>query len=712
MSASGARKKGRMSSFLNRISDCPQVEKTVKSIKEILYHSRNPTFAANDPHRYEVKFALIEQLVDTALSSQLESIKQLGLLSKSFEQLFNLSQNRSLILRSSSIERCTFLREESREEVTHVLQKDFTTKKKIRIIKTFFWNFTLSSFLQVCVKGGGEEDCETIFAPSAVSHSKTLILESVANQSPQAEYFKPIPSDLDITWLLRQWNHQTSAVSGLTSIPFTSFRINRTAATCFTPVRNSEVLAALNYFDSVIIWAAGIESYSRDFRTRIGDRVHNDRLEALLDSFARDLFVPVMPISVSDTIADEATSTNTASAMNGEGFPSVLLTSEEIDLWLEKERWNLEQALWSLGVFMADREFVLSVGHMEHLLILRHLSTVSRSLVRSVMSIETMLERQLLSAIGREVAVEDVREYLKLRGQQLFRTGFQPLPMVYAVRRSSSHAPEGTVSLSLSSTTSPTVHTVVRREVMKKDSEIPSQSQTNSTRSMREERGKSVGPMSFSLSDSTRVTITGERFVHSYLHPQFGTSQSSPLLLSLHARQFSSFIVLLGTISSSSSFEPTHAIIVRNNDELTIPLEMEFIPSLKEFQRAISSLSPQQQQFAEAIREFQLSNTLFGITVIQIKPQLERVLNLPPGSLTKEIKLMEDLWRLFVEHQIPSDLLSYNELLDEIGEEERALRGADSSRAIEQVRENVKAIQVQEFLFPRLTVLEDSNRTN
>jgi hypothetical protein len=55
----------------------------------------------------------------------------------------------------------------------------------------------------------------------------------------------------------------------------------------------------------------------------------------------------------------------------------------------------------------------------------------------------------------------------------------------------------------------------------------------------------------------------------------------------------------------------------------------------------------------------QLESTLFGVCVIQIKPQLEKLLKLPPDSLTKEIKLTQELLSLFIQYQIPSDLLSY-----------------------------------------------------
>ena len=65
------------------------------------------------------------------------------------------------------------------------------------------------------------------------------------------------------------------------------------------------------------------------------------------------------------------------------------------------------------------------------------------------------------------------------------------------------------------------------------------------------------------------------------------------------------------------------------------------IPTAKEFKAAVKSLSPEQHRFAQAVRSMQLESTMFGVLVIQIKPQLERVLNLPNDSLTKEIQLTQ-----------------------------------------------------------------------
>jgi len=63
---------------------------------------------------------------------------------------------------------------------------------------------------------------------------------------------------------------------------------------------------------------------------------------------------------------------------------------------------------------------------------------------------------------------------------------------------------------------------------------------------------------------------------------------------------------------------------------------------------------------------------LFGVCIIQIKPQLEKLLNLPDDSLTKEIKLTQDLMELFIKYQIPSDLISFGGKPDVAGSQKLA----------------------------------------
>ena len=99
--------------------------------------------------------------------------------------------------------------------------------------------------------------------------------------------------------------------------------------------------------------------------------------------------------------------------------------------------------------------------------------------------------------------------------------------------------------------------------------------------------------------------------------------------------------------------------LAQNKDDLTIPLNLEQLPTARAFRDAIESLSPEQQRFAKAIRSMQLEGSMFGVCVIQLKPQLEKLLKLPDDSLTKEIRLTQDLLELFIKYQIPSDQLSF-----------------------------------------------------
>jgi len=172
------------------------------------------------------------------------------------------------------------------------------------------------------------------------------------------------------------------------------------------------------------------------------------------------------------------------------------------------------------------------------------------------------------------------------------------------------------------------------------------------------QRRQAAQAMRFPLDAATEASFLGERYLHAWIAHQFSGSREA-LKLVARARQFSSYILLVGRIAAADRFEPSHAIVVQNKDVLEIPLELEQIPTPKEFRDAIESLSPEQQRFAQSFRGMQLESTLFGVCVIQIKPQLERLLKLPPDGLTKEIKLTQDLLELFMEHQIPSDLLAY-----------------------------------------------------
>jgi hypothetical protein len=140
---------------------------------------------------------------------------------------------------------------------------------------------------------------------------------------------------------------------------------------------------------------------------------------------------------------------------------------------------------------------------------------------------------------------------------------------------------------------------------------------------------------------------------------QFEGDIGIKLTLNARARQFGVFLVLVGAVTGAGLFEPKFGVICQNKDDLTIPLKLDMIPSLSEFKTAVGSVSAEQQSFAQQYRSAQLASSVLAVCVIQVKPLLEKVLNLAESSLIREVALTQDLLELFVVYQIPPDLLSY-----------------------------------------------------
>lgn len=65
-------------------------------------------------------------------------------------------------------------------------------------------------------------------------------------------------------------------------------------------------------------------------------------------------------------------------------------------------------------------------------------------------------------------------------------------------------------------------------------------------------------------------------------------------------------MLVLGTIGTSQSFQPKRAIILKNKDDVMIPLILEQIPTPKQFRDAIESLSPEQQRYGSILPHLSL----------------------------------------------------------------------------------------------------------
>jgi hypothetical protein len=275
-----------------------------------------------------------------------------------------------------------------------------------------------------------------------------------------------------------------------------------------------------------------------------------------------------------------------------------------------------------------------------------------------------MLEKQLVAAIGKKVNSSDLDKFMRYHNEKLFNPS--PKQFCYTIRRPE-HYPDGILSI---------------EEEVDHDNTTTVESISTHVREV-----TSVDPIKVPLNAATTFTLTGKTYLHGWLNHRFGNTPSGSIRLNARARQFSSFVLLVGTMTNQNHMQPMDAIILRNKDEIHIPLLLNEIPTATEFKDAIGSLSPEQQRFAKSFRSMQLDSSVLGVCVIQIKPQLEKLLGLPEDSLTKEMKLTEDLTELFVEYQVPSDLVSCD--YDNGGKSNHKSSVKDQ---VENVREHVKSV--------------------
>jgi hypothetical protein len=465
----------------------------------------------------------------------------------------------------------------------------------------------------------------------------------------------PFPKmQLRLTWLLQQ-----VAVESQNNLAH--FHINRTSPTCHTPRRNRDVQQALGFGQALSTWATSVGEAMQSFASV--SAYPTNHMAA-----ARFIFLPPIlfeqPLASASSYANRPTGngvcntsnssmSDDASCSSDPSMPistSQLVNRSAINLLLSQCSVSLRAACGP-AVFTSsasrepETEGLITQLEANILLGAGYAVRVWRQVAGGVAYVENLLRKQLQNAVGRVLHPSDFDAHMQHHNRRLFQDEYQPLPFVYSVRRSSEHGPEGVVRIETGDSFNPitTIHSVTgdtaQAALMK--------ASTNSMSLMEQPL------MTFALSAETRVSFSGAVHIHAWVNHIFsGEAAVQTLRLKATARQFSSFIVLVGRITGPTAFEPTGGAIIKDRDELDIPLHIATLPTAQEFQDAVSSLSPEQQSFATALRSMQLESTLLGVLVLHIKPQLEVLLNLPPDALTKEIALTQDLMDMFIKYQV------------------------------------------------------------
>lgn len=627
-----------------------QVDATLKKVQTILDNTRAPTYPADVQHCYDDKYGLAEFLANTSIAAGHECLAQLGLSAASMQQLVSWAQSgRHVTLRFQAEEKCAFAREVTRkvEGASVVSESSLFGKSSTKVVTNvteYFWTFSASWALSAHINAGALES-ERVPLLSRKGGCEIMTSTKVA---PKVESRVPAPLEVRITW----WLKNTGSGDMLPK-----FAIKRDEKSCRTPRRNDQVEEALSFFSALHAWAGAVHRYIT------GELVPTQAAHGLDMAAINDesIFMPVValfeegkkgpPIAAapvaeaqSQSAPAPASPSSQAVVAAGQGFGSALLPVGDANRFLgEQRRTFLAKTAELARVFPSASEGKLaSVAEAGLGVVALHLQRLSLSFADGVAYIESLLRRQLIAAVGRELSAADFAGFMRFHQRKIFRDQFEPRPFCYAIRRPG-HYPEGTISIEAAGAESGSngglepVWTHVRRI-----------------------DAATAAPMHFAINAATNVVFRGERYVHGLISTVFASQPAPQVSLQARARQFSCFLVVIGVIGGASLFQPRHAFIVQNKDELSIPLNLDQLPSAKAFRDAIESLSPEQQRFARAVRSMQLEGSLFGVCVVQLKPQLEKLLRLPEDSLTKEIRLTQDLLELFIKYQIPSDLLSYD----------------------------------------------------
>jgi hypothetical protein len=639
------------------------IDRCLEQTRKVLHNEKRLTTLDRVAHTYEDKYRIADFMAMSTIACSLNCFSTLGLSAQDLSKLVSWSQCLDVTLTLKVAKDCVFVKEAKREledttkyqtETSGEIGFSLVTRKVITTVTEYFFLFT-ARYELVAYRGVGDSTTDRIVLQSRSSEQEIVTqCETCPYGGSTSNHF-----DLNISWLLRQIDSQSTRAT---------FSIDRNRDDCHTPARNKDILEALTFFFQAGDWANHVQECFRHelFQVQLNSSIDHVKQDLSAMDGER-IFVPVLPLvsdneySASASLSqlksesesefkivpgEERLTSGDASLINIEPIDRespMMLTDAVVNQLISESARSLQVTLDSLIPLFppSTGKAIISIAEAKLIVSLDLMKIVSTHLVLGITYIENMLQEQLVAAVGKTLQPSDFAEYMRYHNRKLFKEEFQPRPFSHAVRRTAQHSPEGSIRIEeqAGDSMSEPIYTA-----------CSSRSQSN------------AAPMQFALDASTNVTFGGDRHLHTYLAHSFSGEEPPSLKLVAQARQFSCFIVLVGRIVSATVFEPKYGMIVQNKDEIIIPLDLEQIPTPKQFRDAIESLSPEQQRFAKAFRGMQLASTLFGVLVLQIKPQLEMVLKLSTDILTKEIKLTQDLMEMFIKYQIPSDLLSFDEV--------------------------------------------------
>ncbi|KAK1744334.1 hypothetical protein QTG54_004867 [Skeletonema marinoi] len=652
-----------MSSSYENLDFQRKVNDALTAVERILAIEKKPLIAGEVEHTYGAKYELVNSVSNVAIIAYMNALEKIGL---DADVLKAIDDSTPTTLCFDASTTCKFLEkkvvdvplgrshEETVETKSTGLLGNTKTKRVSKVVQHIEeWHYKVETSWCVSIYSAADVAQKRVLK-SRVG-STTLVTQS--KEMPLPEHNDHEPIELSLTWLMQQIDKTPQLTS--------NFRVNVEENKTKTPRRNEATQNAIDFADHLKGWCGSVSVFMSKLELDILHR-HNpakNEPNAKISlrktcNLGEKIFNPVLPlmeegedVQKADGTGIENKSVLRLQSSNSEGF---VLSPNDITKLLNEHVESMAAALAKVeNAFPPDaQDNIVAVSEATLSLLTVHLPHLCNNFLDSMAYVENMMEEQLTAAIGKRITADDLDTFVKFHNARLLCQ--VPQPFSHAVRRPQ-HTPVGLVSIESSDDEHKCIHTHTRVVA-------------NSTLKM-------------PLNAATVLELTGKQYLHGWLNHRFERHHNDYQLVG-RARQFSAYILVIGTMTGPNSIEPKDAIIVQNKDEVMIPLLLNELPTAKEFKDAIKSLSPEQQSFARAYRSMQLQSSVFGCVVIQIKPQLEALLGLPRNALDKEMKLTQHLMELFTEYQVPSDLLSYSGRSEGVALEDK----------LDNVRTNVKSV--------------------
>ena len=608
-----------------------RVNKAIEEAKRILETDKTPRILGDVHHEYGDKYVFVETLSNEFIGAAERIFAEIGndtetegetVWHERVKIMKGWLENNPVTLRFMAEERCKLLRQESRVIETPAYVSGIklscftpinTTSKEKTIVYDCYWQLA-TDYRAIAFPGTREEEA-IVFA--SVSRAGVVATEGLREViAPQAELLIHPPQDVNINWLVRHIDDGES------------FQIDRDDPRTKTPFNNPQIREMIEQVSSLKQWTIPVSRYFEVCFQKCPYRELQGTLRT--QTTPESIFIPITPFVCT---AAEAESVDASGSVESIFFDTrdKVRFSDRHRTTLQDKRVELQKRPeLNLGTHLIEYPEAFRYA------LLTHFQLMADALIESIDYIESLTRAQLITAIGKVLTPMEFEMYMEYHCEKLFKNEYVPRMFSHVIRLAD-HFPEGTVSIGATN-----------------DRATPAQPIRMITRYVSQGHA-----MKIPLNAASNITFTGARYIHAHLNHWFEGESDMKLVLNARARAFSSFILAIGRIPVTDVFEPEMAMIIKNEDDLSIPLMFEKLPTPNEFKDAIASFSPEQQAFCHAYRSLQLNSTLFAVVIIQIKPHLEKLMNLPVDSLLKEIELSEHLQELFLEHQIPSDQLCY-----------------------------------------------------